>query len=491
MSTIDISAVKLLRPSSRLIGGFQLDAPSPRSRHRIGAVEIKGWMLNGEIPVRRMEVIREDGEASEIRTGFWRADIAYGYPHVKGAERSGFRAFVDLSNLGPVFRFRLEAVLENGERIGLAELDGRRSKIEEQAEDPLAPSIVRRQVPAALVKDRSRPRASIIIPVHGQSRFTKQCLGQLLTPGNISLPFEIIVVDDASPDDTQAVLAEYSSSVLAAHLSPNAGFGAACNTGAALARGDYLVFLNNDTLPEPGWLNFLVDHADRHMEAGVVGARLLYPEMTIQHAGVAFAADGFPHHLYAGLAADHPAVTKSRRLQAVTAACCLVRAQLFRALDGFDRQFMNGWEDVDFCLRAGEIGQEIHYCADAIAIHFESVSRSLETPTEIRNRDLWSQRWLGKVQPDCYKIWSEDDLLYVDVVGPLYPLRIRYASELAFVEQLPPGWARKDGSERPLVAAAAMQRSVRQSPVLHHRRDGRRTTKSVRPYPAVVRVSKA
>jgi len=209
--------------------------------------------------------------------------------------------------------------------------------------------------------------------------------------------------------------------------------------------------------------------------------------MTIQHAGVSIGGDGYPHHLYAGLPWDHPAVRSSRRMQAVTAACCLVRAPIFRTVGGFDRIFVNGWEDIDLCLRIGALGHEVHYCADAIVHHFESATRSLETPTEIRNRDLWAQRWLGKVQTDCFRFWSDDDMLYVDIVGPLYPVRIRYATELAFVEQLPPGWARKDGNERPVVAASTRDRPRRAGAPIQRSAEGGRVSKLVRPYPAVRR----
>src|SRR6185295_9859186 len=121
----------------------------------------------------------------------------------------------------------------------------------------------------------------------------------------------------------------------------NGGFAVACNDGAAAARGELLVFLNNDTEPRPGWLDALVEHADAHAEAAAVGAKLLFPDDTVQHAGVVICQDGRPRHLYAGFPADHPAVEKPRAFQAVTAACMLVRRDAFDRAGGFDQDFRN------------------------------------------------------------------------------------------------------------------------------------------------------
>src|SRR5439155_17167350 len=103
----------------------------------------------------------------------------------------------------------------------------------------------------------------------------------------------------------------------------NGGFAAACNDGVAAAEGDELVFLNNDTIPTKGWLDAMLAYAKDRPRVAVVGSKLLFPNDTVQHAGVIICQDGNPRHLYTGFPADHPAVNRSRRLQAVTAACML------------------------------------------------------------------------------------------------------------------------------------------------------------------------
>ena len=134
------------------------------------------------------------------------------------------------------------------------------------------------------------PRASIVIPVFGAFTHTLACL-RTIAAHPPAAAFEVIVVDDASPDDSLANLRAIDGLRVHARAA-NGGFIAACNDGASLARGEMLVFLNNDTVPQPGWLDALLDTFDAHPDAGLVGARLLYPDGRLQEAGGVVFADG-------------------------------------------------------------------------------------------------------------------------------------------------------------------------------------------------------
>ncbi len=162
-------------------------------------------------------------------------------------------------------------------------------------------------------------------------------------------------------------------------LDVNGGFATACNAGAAQAGTvDWLVFLNNDTIPIAGWLDALLDGVEREPdgdEVGIVGAKLLFPNGTVQHAGVAIGRDRWPRHLYTGFPGEHEAVNRPKRLAAVTAACMLVRRDLFEQLGGFDAAFHNGYEDIDLCHRATAAGYAIRYEPSAVLYHLESVTR--------------------------------------------------------------------------------------------------------------------
>jgi GT2 family glycosyltransferase len=290
----------------------------------------------------------------------------------------------------------------------------------------------------------SDPRCTIVIPVHGRAGLTRRCLEAILadTPRT---SFEIVVVDDASDDDTPALLADQPPDVVrAVRREQQGGFAVACNEGAAAARGALLVFLNNDTEPHSGWLDALVDHADANQQAAAVGAKLLFPDGTVQHAGVAICQDGRPRHIYAGFPADHPAVERSRPFQAVTAACMLVRKPAFEQAGGFDPAFRNSLEDVDLCLRLRELGAEVHYCPAAVVTHLESASRGRGSQDVQHNFDRFRSRWEGFVKRDDIALYIEDGLLKPHY-RETYPMGLEAAPELA---TLKPG-----GEEQSLIEA--------------------------------------
>jgi len=286
---------------------------------------------------------------------------------------------------------------------------------------------------------------SIVIPVHGSAHLTQRCLDIVLD--GLDADCEVVVVDDASTDNTPALLAGYGERIRVLRLDENAGFATACNRGAAVAIGERLVFLNNDTEPQPGWLAALRRYADEHLRAAMVGAKLLYPTGTVQHAGVVFGQDGYPHHLYAGFPAEHPAVSHPRRLQAVTAACMLVRREAFEEAGGFDPGFHNSLEDVDLCLRIGGAGGEVHYCDEAVLIHLESASRGRDDRFE-RSVALYRERWRDRVRRDDLDAYVADGLLAVEYADT-HPLRLTVDPRLAIVDR-----GREEEIERLLEAYA-------------------------------------
>ena len=272
--------------------------------------------------------------------------------------------------------------------------------------------------------------ASIIIPVHNKATITRQCLDALLAEPDDGIERQVVVVDDGSTDMTPSLLASYGDRILVIRNETALGFAGACNAGVEAGCGEFVVLLNNDTVPTTGWLSTLVTYAVQHPNAAVVGAKLLFPNDTIQHAGVAIGLDSRPHHIYAGFPADHPATSVSRRFQVVTAACALFRRGPWRELGGLDVAFLNGWEDVDYCLRAGEAGYEVHYCAESVVYHFESATRNLISDAERANQELFASRWRDKIVPDDYRYYWQDGLLSAQY-GARYPIRLSVSPMLA------------------------------------------------------------
>ena len=274
---------------------------------------------------------------------------------------------------------------------------------------------------------------SIVIPVHERSGLTRGCLDALLELDECA-EAEIVVADDGSRDDTPEVVGTYGKRVRLLRENATVGFAGACNMGFGTSTGKLVVFLNNDTVPQAGWLSALLAYAADHERAAMVGSRLLFPNGTVQHAGIAICQDRFPRHLYAGFPADHPAVVRSRRLHAVSAACALVRRDAFERVGGFDDAYRNGLEDVDLCLRLEEVGYEIHYCGDSVVVHLESASRGERSSERTEGEKLYLRRWGDRVRPDDVSLYMEDGL--IDVRYPeTYPVRLRISGELATVEE--------------------------------------------------------
>jgi GT2 family glycosyltransferase len=274
-------------------------------------------------------------------------------------------------------------------------------------------------------------RASVIIPVHNRASLTRQCLETIFKDASFGERYEIVVVDDGSRDSTPELLTGFGKRIRVVRHERPTGFATACNAGAAAAAGKDLVFLNNDTLPMDGWLDALVEYADKHPKAAVVGAKLLFPNDTIQHAGVAITEDRNPRHVYSGFPADHPAVNKSRPFPIVTAACVLFRRAPFEESGGFDDAFANGFEDVDLCLRLGEQGHEVHYCHESVVYHLEMGTRDFSN--ELPNYALYRRRWAHKVRPDATSLYIEDGLLSYRF-NVRYPFFIQVSPLLALIE---------------------------------------------------------
>jgi GT2 family glycosyltransferase/glycosyltransferase involved in cell wall biosynthesis len=248
---------------------------------------------------------------------------------------------------------------------------------------------------------------SIIIPVFNNVEFTRQCLKALI--GTISgLGHEIIIVDNGSTDGTREFLKELGEQVNTISINENRGFAKACNQGALAANGNYLVFLNNDTIPQHGWLTELVGFMDSHPDAGVVGCKLLYPDDTIQHCGASMRFDhGFFRHHYKFLHRDHPLVNRVRELDAVTAACCITPRKLFLELGMFDEGYLNGCEDMDYCTAVRESGHMVYYNPASVIYHLESRTKRPKD-MDRENFGRYLSRWGSSRMKNEMELYAED-----------------------------------------------------------------------------------
>ncbi len=259
------------------------------------------------------------------------------------------------------------------------------------------------KTPAARAYD-----CSIVIPVWNNAALTKQCLSALaeVTDG---VSYEVVVVDNGSTDGVETFLQNLGGDVQVIRNEQNLGFSKACNQGARAAGGEFLVFLNNDTIPLKGWLSALVEEVRAHADVAVVGSKLLFEDGTIQHAGVAFSREWFlPYHMYRGMNAQAACVSRRREMQCVTAACMLVRRTVFEQAEGFDEGYRNGFEDVDLCLKIKKLQWKVVYQPKSVLYHLESKTPGRKAHDQDNRRRL-QERWGA-----CWWLADEDLLHFED-----------------------------------------------------------------------------
>ncbi|MNK91363.1 N-acetylglucosaminyl-diphospho-decaprenol L-rhamnosyltransferase [compost metagenome] len=266
------------------------------------------------------------------------------------------------------------------------------------------------------------PSVSIVIPVYNKVAYTQKCLEALIANTPPQIAYEVIIVDNGSSDETSTLLSQLEGEVKVLVNERNLGFAKACNQGAATARGRYVLFLNNDTEPLPGWLEPLIQVLDDDPQVAAVGARLLYPDGTLQHAGVSVVEDlrqGLPLnclHRYHRLPANHAPANQRADVQVVTGAALMIRGDLFHEVGGFDEGYWNGNEDVDLCFSLGQRGWRIVYEPQSCLVHHESVSGPERWRKVNENIRRLLQRWVGRIVPD--------ELIAVDGSAQPHPARL-------------------------------------------------------------------
>lgn len=241
------------------------------------------------------------------------------------------------------------------------------------------------------------PRASIVVPVHGQIALTLACLQSLAASGDAA-SFEVIVVDDASPDDSAAQLARVEG--LRLHRNGrNLGFIGSINAGAALARGECLVLLNNDTTVAPGWLDALLRTFADYPDTGIAGSQLVYPDGRLQEAGAIIFRDGLCWNHGRFEHPDDPRFGFVREVDYVSGAALAIPRALFERLGGLDTHFAPAYyEDADLGMRVRGEGLRVRYQPASVVVHHEGASAGTDPTAGMKahqaiNRERFVARW--------------------------------------------------------------------------------------------------
>lgn len=234
------------------------------------------------------------------------------------------------------------------------------------------------------------PRVSVIIPAHGELPYTLACLRSIMRHGAIAT-FEVIVVDDASPDDSAKALAGIVG--LRLIVNPyNLGFIGSCNTGADAARGEFLLFLNNDTQVTPGWLDALLRCFDQRTDCGIAGSRLVYPDGRLQEAGGLVFGDGTCWNTGRFEPRDALAWRYRRETDYVSGASLLIRRELFQHVGGFDARYAPAYyEDTDLAFTVRKHGLRVYYEPASVVIHCEGISAGTDPTRGMKRHQLLNQ----------------------------------------------------------------------------------------------------
>jgi GT2 family glycosyltransferase len=250
--------------------------------------------------------------------------------------------------------------------------------------------------PVPLVQKTLR-RVTILIPVHGQWHWTERCLKALALTEAADLAV-VVVIDDASKDDTYANMKRFQWAQVR-RAPENLGFTKACNFGALDVDTEYILFLNNDTEPLPGFLNSLITCADSESDVGIVGSKLIYADGSLQEAGSIVWKDGSSQNFGKHQNADSYKFRTSRNVDYCSGASILVRTDLFTQIGGFDEQYAPAYyEDVDLSFMARQRGFHTRYEPESVVIHHEGGTHGRDTRRglkvyQVNNKKKFISKW--------------------------------------------------------------------------------------------------
>jgi GT2 family glycosyltransferase/glycosyltransferase involved in cell wall biosynthesis len=267
---------------------------------------------------------------------------------------------------------------------------------------------------AGIVSDA--PRVSVIIPVYGQLDITVQCLASIQRVP-VRCAFEVILIDDCSPEDSVRALASVPGLRFIRNQT-NVGFLRSCNAAAAVAKGEYLCFLNNDTEVQAGWLDALLRTFEEFPGCGLAGSKLLNEDGTLQEAGGIVWQDGSAWNFGRGKDAGHCTYNYAREVDYCSGASIMVPSALFRTCGGFDELFVPAYcEDTDLAIRLRQMGYRVIYQPASQVVHLEGATSGRDTKSgvkayQVTNMEKLFQRWervLAAHEPSGEKVDQAKD----------------------------------------------------------------------------------
>ena len=250
------------------------------------------------------------------------------------------------------------------------------------------------------------PKVSVIIPVYNQIGYTYACLVSILEHTK-DVSYEVIIADDVSTDATKD-LDRYARGLVICRNQTNQGFLRNCNNAAKAARGQYLMFLNNDTQVTEGWLSSLVKLIESDSSIGMVGSKLVFPDGRLQEAGGIIWSDGSGWNYGRLDDPDKPEYNYVKDVDYISGAAILLSNDLWKRIGGFDDRFAPAYcEDSDLAFAVRKAGYRVVYQPLSKVIHFEGVSNGTDvTGTGLKryqvvNNEKLKEKWATEFARQC------------------------------------------------------------------------------------------
>jgi GT2 family glycosyltransferase len=349
---------------------------------------VSGWCFHPQCEIEALSIQFFDHEVA-LTTGEIRSDVGELYPGLQTARVSGFHGHLPVrAGSGPL---TLTATLANGAVIrqllhagvSLTDMHVVRARAEVQ----------RARANVLALPSPAAPAVSIIIPIHNQLEVTLSCLESIARHG-AGVTQEILLVDDASDEFTYDCLRQVRGLRIVRN-EQNLGFVRSCNRGAHEVRGEYLVLLNNDTEVTAGWLEALLATFARRPDVGLAGAKLVYPDGTLQEAGAILWSDGSAWNYGRGQDPDRPEFNYLRETDYCSGACIMLPAPFWRELGGFDEVFAPAYcEDSDLAMRVRAAGKKVYYQPAAVVVHHEGTSNGTDVGSGLKSHQVTNSRKL-------------------------------------------------------------------------------------------------
>jgi O-antigen biosynthesis protein len=247
---------------------------------------------------------------------------------------------------------------------------------------------------------------SIVIPVYNKFELTFQCLESLHRNVSSSVRYEVIVVDNDSSDHTHHLASLTGLNYI--RNDDNRGFVEGCNIGAEKARGTYIVFLNNDAIVTPHWLESLYDTIQSSESIGLVGSKILYPDGRLQEAGGVIFQDGTGNNYGKNDHPDRYQYNYVRDVDYCSGASIIIASKLFRSFGGFDMLYAPAYyEDTDLAFKVRQAGLRVVYQPLSVIYHIEGATAGTSTSSGFKkyqaiNHEKFMERWSKTLKKDHY-----------------------------------------------------------------------------------------